>query len=190
MTTIQSGIPLAEAREIKPQLHRLNDLKETDPERWEMMQRALQTRPEELSATERAAQIAKQRAVPVHTVYRVNGEVVALHQTNGWSTTKNADSSARIVPGQGDADKVGRELGLTGDALNDFVATHMTANLKKKYGAALTVETYPNAATAPSVGEVQDEMFGITSHRDTVPGRMSRVAMDTESWAALLDRYR
>ncbi|NIA67155.1 hypothetical protein HBA54_00950 [Pelagibius litoralis] len=190
MTTIQGGIPLASAREITPQLHQLHDLKETDPERWESMQRTLQTLHEGPSAAERAAQLAKQRAVPVHSVYRVNGEIVAIHQTGGGTTSTNAAGGARNIPGQGDAATVGWERGLRGDALNDFVADHITANLKKKYGSALTIETYDNAASAPTTGEMQDEMFGITSQRDTVPGRMSRVAIDTESWARLLDQYR
>ena len=55
---------------------------------------------------------------------------------------------------------MGRARGLSGDALNDFVADEISANLMRKYGSALSVETYRNAADAPTVGSIHDAMFG------------------------------
>ena len=110
------------------------------------------------SAAERAAQIAKQRAEPAHTVYKVGGKVIAMHQHNGFTTFgSSADGGASTQ-----AKKAGAAQGLTGEALNTFVADAITAALKQKYGAALQVETYRDPATAPSSGAIEDAMFGRT----------------------------
>lgn len=184
MTTIQAYTPISKGTGLEIEAKKASA---------EMVQR-MKTQASKFagpSAAERADQLAEQRAVKVHTVYRVNGEIVAMHQTNGWtSAASNSNSGIRNIPGQGDADAVGRAKGLSGDALNDFVADQIAANLKAKYGSALEVESYDNLSTAPTSGEVRDEMFGITQQQGSLSVTTSRIAMDTEYWAKLLDAYR
>ena len=152
MTTIDARIPVAGLRQVTPPTV---DLKTAGPERWAAMQETM-GRLSEPSPAEIAAQIARQRAEKVHTVYRVNGEIVGTHQHNGWTTfAANGDGRAR-----GDAEAMGRSRGLSGDALNDFVADQIAASLTRKYGSAFSVETYRNAADAPTVGSIHDAMVG------------------------------
>lgn len=183
MTTIQAYTPISKGTGLEIEAKKASA---------EMVQR-MKTRAskfEEPSAAGRADQIAKQRAVKVHTVYRVDGKIVAVHQANGWTTSSNSNSGIRNIPGQGDADEVGRAKGLSGDALNNFVADQITANLKARYGSALEVESYDNPSTAPTSGEVRDKMFGITQQQGSLSATTSRIAMNTEYWAKLLDAYR
>jgi len=178
MTTVNGPLSITDFTTFKAA-----PLKAGDPETWGGRERKELDMP---SPTERAAQLAKQRADKAHTVYKVNGKIVALHQAHGGITTaSNSDGRAAR-----EAAEMAEARGLTGDALNDFIADKMTASLQKKYGSALEVDTYSNAAAAPTAGEILDQMFGIERQHGSLQGQTSRVAMDTEHWAQLLEAYR
>ena len=109
--------------------------------------------PEKKAETEAA--IAMANAVKVHTVWSVDGNVVGVHEVNGLTTfiagpDVHASSSAKSEA---------QKLGLTGDALNEFVTRKITDALKAKYGDALEVSTYDDPATAPATGDVVAKMY-------------------------------
>lgn len=97
----------------------------------------------------------KQRAIKVNTYYKVNGKIIAVVQRNGWSTfASNSDGgNAEAIH------KLAARRGLSREGLSDLLANHYTASLCGKYGARLEVLHYADAASAPTSGEVFDEMF-------------------------------
>ena len=171
MTSIHAGIPVAGLKQVTfPMI----DGAQSGAERSRMPLSGIDERLAGPSPAERAAQIAKQRAEPAHTVYMVGGKVIAMHQHNGFTTFgSSADGGASTQ-----AKKAGAAQGLTGEALNTFVADAITASLKQKYGAALQVETYRDPATAPSSGAIEDAMFGRTPTGTPKASPTSLVAYD------------
>jgi len=113
-----------------------------------------------------AKRIAEQRAIKVHTVYKVDGKVVGIVHRNGWTTFSGSG-----LGGIAEVHETAGRLGRTGDALNDMLAKHSTARLRSLYGSRLQVESYPDATDAPTSGEVEDLMFG----RAKAATRLSRV---------------
>lgn len=172
MTSIHAGIPLAGLTQLT---FPMTDGAQSGSQRSRIPLSEIEDRLAGPSPAERAAQIAKQRAEPVHTVYKVGGKIIAKHQHNGWTTfAANADGGASTQ-----AKKAGAAQGLTGEALNTFVADAITASLKQKYGAALQVETYRDPATAPSSGAIEDAMFGRTPTAGPKASPTSLVAYDS-----------
>lgn len=154
-------ISIADARPLTD--FKLFDIKVTDPERWAEIQEQLKkfhdlssATPEE-QAQKHAAQIAKQNAVEVHSIYRANGRVIAvLGRTGGTTTASNADGGVVI-----EAMKEAEARGLTGEALNDYIADRLTEALKAKYGASLRIEQF-EPGTGPNMGQAHVEMFNVT----------------------------
>ena len=172
MSTIQGGISIANMTPLKNQTP--IDLKDHP----ELLKRTLEavTHVVESMRTpaEMAAQKAKQDAVEAHSVYRVNGDIVAVHYQDGTSSMRNDAAGAR-----GDAEKIGRAAGLSGDALNDFVAAQMTQALRQQYGSALTVEQY-EPGSAPKRIDLAHEMNG-----GAIP---PPAPFDNQLYTALLER--
>jgi hypothetical protein len=136
-----------------------------DPDAFAKMKKAADERSRERSPEETAKQIEKQSIVKVHTLYKVDGKIIGVHERNGWTMFL---SSGGV---RGDADKLALKLGLSGDALNDFLADRMAASLKKKYGVRLQVQHYEDPATAPTYGEVEAAIYG----KQTTDGRFSQL---------------
>lgn len=123
------------------------------------------------SAEEREAQIARQRAQEVETVYRVNGKVVAMSVRDGGSTfASNADGQFSIQ-----AYHQGQSYGLSGQQLDEFVSRAVMDAMKSKYGGALSVAEYQSGSGGPNAGEVKDEMFGriATAQSDAVSDKLN-----------------
>lgn len=182
MTTIPGRMPVANFTRITlPDSARI----QLDPDKFAEMKRLGEEMRRERSPEETAQQIAKQRAVKVHTVYRVDGEVIGAHKRNDWTTF----ASNTVGDVRGNSEQIGLSRGLSGDALQDFVADHITEQLTKKYGDRLTVETYEDAALAPTSGEVNDVMFGRRASYSTPSPSSARVSFDADTFA-LLSRFR
>ena len=180
MTAIPGGIAISRATPLPlPAAQNLENA--LPPERLDRMKRLLNYLANPPGPEERAAQIAEQRAVKVHTVYQVNGKVVGIHEHEGDTTFASSAAAGASVQAKAD----GAARGLSGAALNDFVADRITAALESRYGSSLDVETYRNPAEAPTSGEMQDLMFGRTTADDARPAAASRIAYDPDVLALL-----
>ena len=138
----------------------------TDPQKYaEMMKQEeeLERRAQEVREGG-PRRIAEQRAIKVHTVFKVGGKVVGIIHRNGWSTF-----ASNGIGGAGSVHDLAARRGLTREGLNDLLADHYTTRLRRMYGTGLQVERYEDAASAPTSGEVEDLMFGRAT------GRLSRV---------------
>lgn len=133
------------------------------------------------SEAERAAQLAKQNAVEAHTVYRVDGKIVAVYYQNEWTLSVTGGG-----PLKGDAARIGRAQGLSGEKLNDFIADHVTQQLRKRYGAALQVEQYERGS-APTLGELHAEIFGPRPTQSPPSFTPARVAYSPDTLAIFGD---
>lgn len=161
MSAIRSSIPLAGMKVLPlPPLQRRQPEEAAEMfKRWEEM-RALH------DPVESARRIAEQRAIKVHTVFKVDGKVVGIVHRNGWTTFSSNGAGAGIAGVHETAARLGR----SGDALNDMLADHSAKGLRSLYGSRLQVERYPDATSAPTSGEVEDLMFG----RASGGGRLNR----------------
>lgn len=107
-------------------------------------------------------QYDRQNAVEAHTVYRVHGKVICVVARNGQTLFDTADDF-RFGGGLKPADEAGG-LGLTGEQYMEYMAKQIGENLRRRYANALNVARY-NEGTAPVMGELREEMFGITRNR-------------------------
>ena len=55
-------------------------------------------------------------------------------------------------------------LGLTGEQYMEYVAKQIGENLRRRYANSLMVARYEEGA-APAMGDLREEMFGITRNR-------------------------
>lgn len=142
MTSI-TGIPVAGLRQIPmtPNVY-------MDPELFK-------TAVPERSEAEHAAQIAKQQAIKAHTIFRVDGKIVAVQEENGWTLFPNSDDGAATSGIKSEAAR----LRLAGDAYNDFVADQIERDLRQTYGASLQVQRF-EPGQGPTMGELDFELFG------------------------------
>ena len=145
------AIDLSKAKFVKP------DGEAAD--KWAEIFRQNLERMKGQSAEEREAQIARQRAQEVETVYRVNGKVVAMDVHGAGSTfASNADGQFSVQ-----AYHQGQSYGLSGDQLEEFVSRAVLDAMKSKYGGALSVTKYEAGSGGPNAGQIEDEMFGRTT---------------------------
>lgn len=156
MTEISSiahgvGIPLqavASANDKKPENLLENDdflaqfdyVGEDAKTFWQNMIQRVQANSEDISQEARDQQIAKQNAVPVHSVFRANGKIVAFIGKSGGITSTG---------GLGHVNTAGSL---------DEVAQNVKDRLTQLYGN-VQMETY-SAGSGVNVGMVGDEMFG------------------------------
>lgn len=92
----------------------------------------------EPNQAESDAQIRRQNAEPVKAVFRVNGEVVATMQPSGTTFFSNSVSFPHD-----------RELS----------TTDVESALRRRYGSALQVESYPGG-NGPALGVILAEVYG------------------------------
>ncbi len=107
-------------------------------------------------------QYDRQSAVEAHTVYRVNGKPVCVMARNGqtlFDTAEDFRSGGGLKP----ADEASG-FGLTGEQYMEVVSRQIARHLKQRYADALQVARYEVGA-APVMGELREEMFGITRER-------------------------
>ncbi len=107
-------------------------------------------------------QYDRQSAVEAHTVYRVNGKPVCVMARNGqtlFDTAEDFHSGGGLTPAN-----EANSYGLTGEQYMEFVARQIARHLKQRYADALQVAHY-EVGTAPAMGELREEMFGITRER-------------------------
>lgn len=177
---------------LKPVTGKLVDLKQVDPERWARMKDIIEkmrfdSTPEgqAIIEKERAMQVAKQNAVEAHSIYRVNGKIIGVHYRDG--ITMSVSNSGL---GHGNAESDGRQRGLSGERLNDYVADRITAELTEKYGSALQVEQY-DAGAAPTAGELWHEIYGPTveQHKKSSDPAVRQAALDLESLMMMSRAY-
>ena len=107
-------------------------------------------------------QYDRQNSVEAHTVYRVHGKAICVVARNGQTLFDNADDF-RSGGGLKPADEAG-VLGLTGEQYMEYIARQIGENLRRRYANALKVARY-DEGTAPAMGELREEMFGITRDR-------------------------
>ncbi len=104
------------------------------------------------------AQLAWQNAQPIHTAFRLNGELVGTIGVNtGFTGTKISDGGAfqRAVA-------FAEQTGLSGAAFADYASEKVSQALKERYGASIEVEVF-DPANRPTSGEMHAEMFGAPS---------------------------
>jgi hypothetical protein len=104
----------------------------------------------------------RQNAVEAHTVYRVYGKTICVIARNGQTLFDSAEDF-RLGGGLKPADQAG-ELGLTGEQYMEYLSKEIARHLRERYATALQVARY-DAGTAPVMGELREEMFGITRDR-------------------------
>ena len=168
MTSI-SGIPASSLHQVKPAIGPQAD-EASVRQHFEFIKSL------ERSPAERAAQIAKQNAVEAHTVYEVNGKIVAVQYRDHTALyTANGDGRHGAQ-----AWKDAMNLGLKGEALNDFLAGRTEEALRQKYGAGLTVTHY-DAGNAPTAGELHSQIFGNPSKAASVASPNAKVNLDPET---------
>jgi hypothetical protein len=107
-------------------------------------------------------QYDRQNAVEAHTVYRVHGKAICVVARNGQTLFDTADDF-RSGGGLKPADEAG-SLGLTGEQYMAYVSKQIGENLRRRYANALKVARYDEGA-APAMGDLREEMFGITRNR-------------------------
>ena len=107
-------------------------------------------------------QYDRQNAVEAHTVYRVHGKAICVVVRNGQTLFDTADDF-RSGGGLKPADEAG-DLGLTGEQYMEYIAKQIGENLRRRYNTALKVARY-DLGTAPAMGDLREEMFGITRNR-------------------------
>lgn len=107
-------------------------------------------------------QYDRQSAVEAHTVYRVNGKPVCVVARNGQALFDSAEDF-RAGGGLKPSDEASK-LGLTGEQYMEYVARQIARYLRQRYADALQIARY-DAGTAPAMGDVREEMFGITRDR-------------------------
>jgi len=144
---------------------------------WQSMIQRVQANSEGLSQEARDQQIAKQNAVPVHSVFRANGKIVAFIGKSGGITSTG---------GLGHVSTAGSL---------DEVAQNVKERLTQLYGN-IQMETYP-AGSGANVGMAGDEMFGrgpqmpspeAAFKNDTKTGYMNtRLTFSAESLALFQD---
>ncbi|MFA6012325.1 MAG: hypothetical protein WC799_20215 [Desulfobacteraceae bacterium] len=98
--------------------------------------------PVQATQAELDAQVRRQNAEPVKAVFRINGEVVAAMQSYGTTFFSNAIA----LPDEG---------ALSVDSVE--------AALRKRYGSALQVESYPGG-NGPTFGMIFAEVYGGKGH--------------------------
>jgi hypothetical protein len=81
---------------------------------------------------------------------------------NGQTLFDSAEDF-RLGGGLKPSDQAG-ELGLTGEQYMEFVSREIARHLRERYATALQVAHY-DAGTAPVMGDLREEMFGITRER-------------------------
>ena len=168
MTSI-SGIPASSLHQVKPAIGPQAD-EASVRQHFEFIKSL------ERSPAERAAQIAKQNAVEAHTVYEVNGKIVAVQYRDHTALyTANGDGRHGAQ-----AWKDAMNLGLKGEALNDFLAGRTEEALRQKYGAGLTVTHY-DAGNAPTAGELHSQIFGDAPRTDLIANSNTKVNLDPET---------
>lgn len=169
-----TSIPVSAATLVKADMV---DIKKDDPERWAKFQEIIEKLTTPMSQAEREARIAEQRAMKVHTVYSLGDKIIGMHWFNGWSTF--ASSGDGQV--QGHTESTDGTRVVSGDVFNKLIADQTASALRQKYGAALRIDVYTDASTAPTAGEIQDLMFGRT-HEDgaSIPVRTGFNAQSLE----------
>ena len=168
MTSV-SGIPASSLHQVKPAIG-----PQMDDDAVRKMHEFIKSL--ERSPAERAAQIAKQNAVEAHTVYEVNGKIVAVQYRNHTALyASNADGGHGSQAG-----KEAMNLGLKGEKLNDFLAAKTEEALRQKYGAGLTVTHY-DAGNAPTAGELHSQIFGDAPRTDLIANSNTKVNLDPET---------
>lgn len=109
------------------------------------------------TAEESYAQLEKQDAVKVHTVFRSGGKIVATYSPEGGTYSSSNAAGAgtlRIM------DEVAKR-GLHGKAADDFISTELEKSMKNFYGRSLSVERFKSTAEAPTIGQLNFERTGI-----------------------------
>lgn len=99
-----------------------------------------------------SSQAEQLRQEKAHTVFTVDGKVVALQQENGWSTFME-----RRFADMGVFDK--EPAHLFGKALADYRAGRMEAAFRSEYSDALEVHSYSGKPNAPTVGQLAPALW-------------------------------
>ncbi|MBP2302736.1 hypothetical protein [Azospirillum picis] len=121
-----------------------------------------------------AAQLERQNAVPVHSVFRSGGTIVGVLYQNG--TVAQPSGTGSVLP--------------RGSLSLDAYAGRLGAALKAKHGGNLTVEQWRNGG-APTQGQMNDALFrphdrlGVNALQDAVLPR-TNVAFDARTLEAML----
>lgn len=183
MTTIQGSIPIAGIREFTfPPVN----LSKSDPDRMASLRSAIELIKNPPSAADQAAQLAKQRSVEAHTVFKADGKIVAVQWQDGTTTFPEGKPDGGASE-RAKAAAAGK--GLFGPDANDLVADAMTEALKQKYGSGLTIEQF-ETGTAPTRGDLRTEMFGgIDTRTGSLLPLTAPVVFDSD-FLAVLQGYR
>jgi hypothetical protein len=107
-------------------------------------------------------QYERQSAIEAHTVYRVNGKPICVVARNGQTLFDTVDDF-RSGGGLKPSDDAGR-MGLTGEQYMEYISRQIADHLRRRYASALQVARYEEGE-APVMGELREEMFGITRER-------------------------
>lgn len=88
---------------------------------------------------EQPARLAHQHAIPIDSVFKLNGKIIAAVTSNGWTTSLigKIDTSGSPDTHMPDSDRVGR----TQSALAAYKTAEFSEILRKRYGSNLVIET-------------------------------------------------
>lgn len=161
------GIPVSMATSVKlPPLQKFNEVAKdaitvtqnmTDSQFSRESMEIRQGIRREFSAEAIYAQLEKQDAVKVHTVFRSGGKIVATYSPEGGTYTSSNAAGARTLRIMDEV--VSR--GLWGKAADDFISTELEKSMKNFYGRSLSVERFKSTAEAPTIGQLNFERTGI-----------------------------
>lgn len=145
------GIPVSMGQEItQKKLMSFEEMAKDNPELLANIRRIDAIWRSPIFIAERVAELERQDAEKVHTVFRKDGKIVATLAREGGLSTLDVSNHRDIRGIFNEAET----LGLQGEAMYDFISK----SLEERLG--LPALRFKSAAEAPTMGEFHTEMFG------------------------------
>ena len=153
MTDSIKGLPVSHLKSIGEQLRPV-DLRERPALLKSFLDMATSYLDNGRTPAERQDAHDRQLSMKVHSVFRRNGEIIAVHYRGGGTFMRNA--------------AVGASPQNHASMSPEAVVRHMTDVLSRRFGGALDVTTYPEA-DAPTYETVMTEINGRPPHQTAPP---------------------